>query len=79
MDFARELGSKLADCSDTVLSETRQVIREELNGLSRSVSDIVRREIDNALQNKTIDRKPRLPPNRQGIADYVPPSSPSSY
>ena len=33
MDFARELGGKLADSGDAVLAKTRQLIKDELQGL----------------------------------------------
>ena len=51
MDFTRELGGKLADSSDAVLAKTRQLVKEELQGLRQSVGEIVRNEINAALQN----------------------------
>jgi len=41
MDFARELGDKLAESSDAVLVKTRQMVKEELQGLRQSVGEIV--------------------------------------
>ena len=62
MDFTRELGSKLADSSDAVLAKTRQLIKDELQGLSQSVGEIVRNEINKALQNTVVKRKPEPRP-----------------
>ena len=49
MDFARELGDKLAESSDAVLAKTRQLVKEELQGLRQSVGEIVRSEVNACL------------------------------
>ena len=79
MDFARELGCKLADSSDAVLAKTRQLIKDELQGLRQSVGEIVRSEINNALQNTVVKRKPEPRPQDHRIRDYVPPPMPTGY
>jgi len=79
MDFARELGGKLADSSDAVLAKTRQLIKDELQGLSQSVGEIVRSEINNALQNTVVRRKPEPRPQEHLIRNYVPPPMPTGY
>ncbi|MDB4713084.1 hypothetical protein OAF43_02560 [bacterium] len=79
MDFTRELGSKLADSSDAVLAKTRQLIKDELQGLSQSVGEIVRNEINNALQNTVVKRKPEPRPPDHCIRNYVPPPMPTGY
>ena len=62
MDFARELGGKLADSCDAVLAKTRQLMKDELQGLRQSVGEIVRSEINKALQNTVVKRKPEPRP-----------------
>jgi hypothetical protein len=79
MDFARELGCKLADSSDAVLAKTRQLMKDELQGLRQSVGEIVRSEINNALQNTAVKRKPEPRPSDHRIRDYVPPPMPTGY
>ena len=79
MDFARELGGKLADSSDAVLAKTRQLIKDELQGLSQSVGEIVRSEINNALQNTVVKRKPEPRSQDHRIRNYVPPPMPTGY
>ena len=79
MDFARELGCKLADSSDAVLAKTRQLIKDELQGLRQSVGEIVRSEINNALQNTVVKRKPEPRPQEHLIHNYVPPPMPTGY
>ena len=79
MDFARELGGKLADSSDAVLAKTRQLIKDELQGLSQSVGEIVRSEINNALQNTVVKRKPEPRPQEHLIRNYVPPPMSTGY
>jgi predicted site-specific integrase-resolvase len=79
IDFARELGGKLAGSSDAVLTKTRQLIKDELQGLRQSVGEIVRSEINNALQNTVVKRRPDPPPQDHRIRDYVPPPMPTGY
>ncbi len=79
MDFTRELGSKLADSSDAVLAKTRQLIKDELQGLRQSVGEIVRSEINSALQNTVVRRKPEPRPQEHLIRNYVPPPMPTGY
>ena len=79
MDFARELGGKLADSSDVVLAKTRQLMKDELQGLRQSVGEIVRSEINNALQNTVVKRKPEARPQEHLIHNYVPPPMPTGY
>ena len=79
IDFARELGGKLAESSDAVLTKTRQLVKEELQGLRQSVGEIVRSEINNALQNTVVKRKPDPRPQDHRIRDYVPPPMPTGY
>jgi predicted site-specific integrase-resolvase len=79
MDFTRELGGKLADSSDAVLAKTRQLIKDELQGLRQSVGEIVRSEINNALQNTVVKRKPEPRPQEHLIRGYVPPPMPTGY
>ena len=56
-DFARELGDKLAESSDAVLAKTRQLVKEELQGLRQSVGEIVRAEIGKALESMQLGAK----------------------
>ena len=79
MDFARELGCKLADSSDAVLAKTRQLIKDELQGLGQSVAEIVRNEINNALQNTVVKRRPESRPQEHLIHNYVPPPIKTGY
>ena len=79
MDFARELGGKLADSGDAVLAKTRQLIKDELQGLSQSVGEIVRSEINNALQNTVVKRRPEPRSREHLIRNYVPPPMPTGY
>jgi len=79
MDFTRELGCKLADSSDAVLAKTRQLIKDELQGLRQSVGEIVRSEINNALQNTVVKRKPEPRSQDHRIRNYVPPPMPTGY
>jgi hypothetical protein len=79
MDFARELGGKLSDSSDAVLAKTRQLIKDELQGLRQSVGEIVLSEINIALQNTVVKRKPEPRPQEHLIRNYVPPPMPTGY
>ena len=79
MDFTRELGCKLADSGDAVLSKTRQLIKDELQGLRQSVGEIVRSEVNEALQNTVLKRKPEPRPQEHLIRNYVPPPMPTGY
>jgi hypothetical protein len=78
MDFTRELGGKLANSSDAVLAKTHQLIKEELQGLRQSVGEIVRNEINNALQN-TVKRRPESRPQEHLLRGYVPPQKQAGY
>ena len=79
LDFASELGGKLADSGDAVLAKTRQLIKDELQGLSQSVGEIVRSEINKALQNTVVKRKPEPRPQEHLIRNYVPPPMSTGY
>ena len=79
IDFARELGGKLADSSDAVLAKTRQLVKEELQGLRQSLGEIVRNEINAALQNTVVKRKPDPRPQDHLIRGYVPPQMKTGY
>ena len=79
MDFTRELGGKLANSSDAVLAKTHQLIKEELQGLSQSVAEIVRSEINSALQNTVVKRRPESRPQEHLLRDYVPPPMKTGY
>ncbi|MDA7676650.1 hypothetical protein N8584_01560 [bacterium] len=79
MDFTRELGGKLADSGDAVLSKTRQLIKDELQGLRQSVGEIVRSEINSALQNTAVRRRPESRSQEHLIRNYVPPPTPTGY
>ena len=79
MDFTRELACKLADSSDAVLAKTRQLIKDELQGLRQSVAEIVRSEINNALQNTVVKRRPESRPQEHLLRDYVPPPIKTGY
>ena len=79
IDFARELGGKLADSSDAVLAKTRQLVKDELQGLRQSLGEIVRNEINVALQNMTVKRKPEPRPQQHLLRDYVPPQMKTGY
>jgi hypothetical protein len=79
MDFTRELGGKLADSSDAVLAKTRQLIKDELQGLRQSVGEIVRSEINSALQNTAVRRRPESRSQEHLIRNYVPPPTPTGY
>jgi hypothetical protein len=79
MDFARELGGKLADSSDAVFAKTSQLIKDELQGLRQSVGEIVRSEVNSALQNTVVKRKPEPRPQEHLIRNYVPPPMPTGY
>ena len=75
MDFARELG----DSSDAVLAKTRQLVKEELQGLRQSVGEIVRSEVNAALQRMSVPRKPEQRPQQRMLHDYVPPQMRIGY
>ena len=79
IDFARELGGKLAGSSDAVLTKTRQLIKDELQGLRQSVGEIVRSEINNALQNTVVRKRPETRQQDHRIKNYVPPPTPTGY
>ncbi len=79
MDFTRELGGKLADSCDAVLAKTRQLIKDELQGLRQSVGEIVRSEINTALQNTVVKRKPEPRPQEHLLRSYVPPPMSTGY
>ena len=79
MDFTRELGGKLADSGDAVLAKTRQLIKDELQGLRQSVGEIVRSEINIALQNTGVKRRPESRPQEHLLRDYVPPPIKTGY
>jgi len=79
IDFARELGGKLADSSDAVLAKTRQLIKDELQGLRQSVAEIVRSEINIALQNTVVKRKSEPQPHEHLLRGYVPPQKQAGY
>ena len=75
MDFARELG----DSSDAVLAKTRQLVKEELQGLRQSVGEIVRSEVNAALQRMSVPRKPEQRPQQRMLHDYVLPQMRTGY
>ena len=79
MDFARELGDKLADSSGAVLAKTRQLVKEELQGLRQSVGEIVLREVNAALQRMSLPRKPEQRPQQRMLHDYVPSQMRTGY
>ena len=79
MDFARELGDQLAESSDAVLAKTRQLVKEELQGLRQSVGEIVRSEVNAALQRMSVPRKPEQRPQQRMLHDYVPPQMRTGY
>ena len=79
MDFTRERGGKLADSSDAVFAKTRQLIKDELQGLRQSVGEIVRSEINKALQNTVVKRNLEPRPQEHLIRNYVPPPMPTGY
>jgi predicted site-specific integrase-resolvase len=79
MDFTRELGGKLANSSDAVLAKTRQLMKDELQGLRQSVGEIVRSEINNALQNTVVKRRPESRPQEHLLRGYVPPQKQAGY
>ena len=79
MDFARELGDKLAESSDAVLAKTRQLVKEELQGLRQSVGEIVLSEVNAALQRMSVPRKPEQRPPQRRLHDYVPPLMRTGY
>jgi hypothetical protein len=79
MNFTRELGGKLADSGDAVLAKTRQLIKDELQGLRQSVGEIVRSEINIALQNTVVKRRPESRPQEHLLRDYVPPPIKTGY
>ena len=79
MDFARELGDKFAESSDAVLAKTRQLVKEELQGLRQSVGEIVRSEVNAALQRMSVPRKPEQRPQQRMLQDYVPPQMRTGY
>ena len=79
IDFARELGDKLAESSDAVLTKTRQMVKEELQGLRQSVGEIVRSEVNAALQRMSVPRKPEQRPQQRMLHDYVPPQMRTGY
>ena len=79
MDFARELGDKLAESSDAVLAKTRQLVKEELQGLRQSVGEIVLSEVNAALQIMSVPRKPEQRPQQRMLHDYVQPQMRTGY
>jgi hypothetical protein len=72
-------GGNRADSNDAVLAKTRQLIKEELQGLRQSVGEIVRNEINNALQNTVGKRKPEPRSQEHLIRNYLPPPMPTGY
>ena len=82
MDFARELGDKLAESSDAVLAKTRQLVKEELQGLRQSVGEIVRAEIGKALESMQLGAKSQpvpQPAQPQTLRCYSPPKQIGGY
>ena len=79
MDFTRELGGKLADSSDAVFAKIRQLIEAELQGVRQSIGEIVRSEINIALQNTGVKRRPESRPQEHLLRDYVPPPIKTGY
>ena len=79
MDFTRELESKISESNETVLAKTQQLIQNELQVLRQSIGEIVRSEINNALQNTVVKRKPEPRPQDHLIRGYVPPPMPTGY
>ena len=79
IDFAKELGDKLAESSDAVLAKTRQLVKEELQGLRQSVGETVRSEINAALQNTSVKRKPEPRPQQHLLRDYASPPAKTGY
>jgi hypothetical protein len=79
MDFTRELGGKLANSSDAVFAKICQLIKDELQGLGQSVGEIVRSEINAALQNTSVKRKPEPRPQQHLLRDYAPPPAKTGY
>ena len=79
MDFARELGDKLAESSDAILAKTRQLVKEKLQGLRQSVGEIVLSEVNAALQRMSVPRKPEQRPQQRMLQDYVPPQMRTGY
>ena len=79
MDFARELGDKLAESSDAVLAKTRHLVKEELQGLRQSVGEIVRSEINSALQNTLVRKRPEPRAQDHRIKNYYTPPAPTGY
>ena len=79
MDFARELGDKLAESSDAVLTKTCQMVKEELQGLRQSVGEIVRSEINSALQNTLVRKRPEPRAQEHQIKNYYTPPTPTGY
>ena len=82
MDFARELGDKLADSSDAVLAKTRQLVKEELQGLRQSVGEIVRAEIGKTLESMQLGAESQPVPQPappQTLRCYSPPKQIGGY
>ena len=79
IDFAKELGDKLAESSDAVLAKTRQLVKEELQGLRQSVGEIVGSEVNAALQRMSVPRKPDQRPQQRMLHGYVPPQMRTGY
>ena len=82
IDFARELGDKLAESSDAVLTKTRQMVKEELQGLRQSVGEIVRAEIGKALESMQLGAKSQPVPQPappQTLRCYSPPKKIGGY
>ena len=78
MDFARELG----DSSDAVLAKTRQLVKEELQGLRQSVGEIVRAEIGKTLESMQLGAESQPVPQPappQTLRCYSPPKQIGGY
>ena len=79
MDFTRELESKISESNETVLAKTQQLIQNELQGLRQSVGEIVRSEINNALQNTLVRKRPEPRQQDHRIQGHVQPPVSTGY
>ena len=84
-NFTKELGDRLADSSEAVLTKTREMIQAELHGLHQSIGELVSSELAKALQGGVVSPRP-VPqppppqdPKHHRLRGYVPPQKQAGY
>ena len=84
-NFTKELGDRLADSSEAVLTKTREKIQAELHGRHQSIGELVSSELAKALQGGVVSPRP-VPqppppqdPKHHRLRGYVPPQKQAGY